>query len=134
MQQWELFAREAVRDLVARYNGNGDSGRIDVVLELFAPNAVMEVTGTTYTGRDAIRGRFMNASTDLATPAIQHHTSTLQIELVDEQHARARSYFQVLMGAGLDHWGRYTDEFGVVDGRWLFTRRKVTVTGTAPGG
>ena len=29
MESWELVARESVRDLVARYNANGDSGRFD---------------------------------------------------------------------------------------------------------
>jgi hypothetical protein len=38
------------------------------------------------------------------------------------------------MGGGLDHWGRYVDEFGVVDGNWLFTHRRVTVAGAASGG
>ncbi|MCU1485740.1 MAG: hypothetical protein JWN67_2486, partial [Actinomycetia bacterium] len=35
---------------------------------------------------------------------------------------------------GLDHWGRYIDEYGVVDGRWVFTRRNVTIDGHFPGG
>jgi hypothetical protein len=48
--------------------------------------------------------------------------------------ARARSYYQVLMPHGLDHWGRYLDEFGVHDGRWLFTHRRVTVDGRGPDG
>jgi len=29
MEIWELVARESVRDLVQRYNANGDSGRFD---------------------------------------------------------------------------------------------------------
>ena len=35
---------------------------------------------------------------------------------------------------GLDHWGRYTDRFGCVDGRWVFTQRSVRVDGATPGG
>ena len=27
MQLWELTARESIRDLVTRYNSNGDAGR-----------------------------------------------------------------------------------------------------------
>ena len=38
------------------------------------------------------------------------------------------------MNHGLDHWGRYLDEFGVVDGRWVFTRRRVILDGTTRGG
>jgi hypothetical protein len=34
MEGWELTARESIRDLVIRYNANGDSGRFAQVLEL----------------------------------------------------------------------------------------------------
>lgn len=135
MELWELIAREAVRDLVARYNANGDAGRIDEVVALFAPDAVMDVTGTCYTGQAEIRGMFDRTIRAInATTPIQHHTSTLQIDVLDERHVRARSYFQVLMAGRLDHWGRYVDEFGFVDDRWVFTHRQVTVTGHAAGG
>ena len=43
MEPWELIAREAARDLVARYNANGDAGRLDEVLALFRADAVLEV-------------------------------------------------------------------------------------------
>jgi hypothetical protein len=32
-----LVARESIRDLVARYNANGDTGRFAQVLDLFRP-------------------------------------------------------------------------------------------------
>src|SRR5579864_7356005 len=38
MEFWELIAREAIRDLVARYNANADTGRFDQVMELFSPD------------------------------------------------------------------------------------------------
>ena len=38
------------------------------------------------------------------------------------------------MEHGLDHWGRYIDRYGVVDGRWMFTERSVTMDGYIPGG
>ena len=46
----------------------------------------------------------------------------------------ARCYYQVLMHHGVDHWGRYIDEYEQRDGRWLFTRRQVTLDGYVPGG
>ncbi len=55
MEIWELIARESIRDLVARYNANGDSGRFDPMLELFAEDAVLEVPGRRLEGRAAIR-------------------------------------------------------------------------------
>jgi hypothetical protein len=56
---------------------------------------------------------------------------THQIDFDDQTHARGRCYYQVLMAHGLDHWGRYFDEYGERDGRWLFTNRKVTTDGHA---
>ena len=51
----EVAAREAIRDLVARYNANGDAGRFDDVVALFAPDAVMELpNGEVLEGREAI--------------------------------------------------------------------------------
>src|SRR3954449_1604906 len=52
---------EAIRDVVARYNLYGDSGRITEMLELFAGDATLTVDGTAYDGRDAIRGFFGTA-------------------------------------------------------------------------
>lgn len=140
MEQWELAARESIRDLVARYNANGDAGRIEQVLTLFAPDALLDIEGTVYAGHAEIRGMFEQAIRDIAAGSaadgtvVQHHTSTLQIDVTGPSSATARSYFQVLMGGGLDHWGRYVDEFGMVDGRWVFTRRRVSVAGETAGG
>jgi hypothetical protein len=65
---------------------------------------------------------------------MRHHTATLQIDLIDNTHARGRCYYQVLMHHGLDHWGRYIDEYEMHDGRWRFSRRRVTLDGYVPGG
>ena len=138
MEQWELVARESIRDLVARYNANGDSGRFDQVVALFAPDAVMDVGGVVVRGHDEIRAIFTSVQTDLTGRAqptsLHHHTATLQIDVIDPSTATARCYFEVLMAHGLDHWGRYLDEFGVVDGAWRFTRRRVITDGATPGG
>jgi uncharacterized protein (TIGR02246 family) len=125
-------ARDAIRELIARYNRDGDSGRIDEVLELFVDDASLTVDGTAYDGRAAIRGMFETA-VGPAPERIRHHTSTLVID-VDGDNATARCYFQVLTSQGLDHWGRYRDQLARVDGRWLFARREVRVDGMTPGG
>ena len=56
MEVWELVARESIRDCIARYNANGDSGRIDEMVSVFAPDGIMETGSGRYEGRDAIRG------------------------------------------------------------------------------
>ena len=142
MELWELSARESIRDLVARYNANADTGRFDQVLELFAPDAVMEVADRAFEGRDAIRTIFtttadsvVHTAQEQTRPAyLRHSTSTLQIDLESPTRARARCYYHVIMDHGLDHWGRYVDEFTCIDGRWYFAHRRVTTDGRTPGG
>jgi hypothetical protein len=137
MERWELEAREAIRDLVARYNANGDSGRFAQVIELFAPDAVMELDdGRLHHGHDEISTIFTGTRDRLRADGnpvyIRHMTATHQIDLIDPATARGRSYFQVLTTIGLDHWGLYIDEYRTVDGVWRFARRRVTVDGRSP--
>lgn len=146
MELWELEARESIRDLVARYNATGDSGRFDRVLALFADDAVMVLDGATgpveYVGHDQIitiftgtRDRWADepavagSGTD-ASRHVRHHVSTLQIDVESETSASGYCYYQVVMAHGLDHWGRYFDRYERRNDRWLFVRRKVTREGS----
>jgi hypothetical protein len=150
MELWELIARESIRDLVARYNANGDSGRFPQMLEVFADDASMELVaadGTIrrYDGIDQVATIFTDtkanwdvtvasgtreggsggeASRGKSRHHIRHFTATHQIDLIDEAHASGRCYFLVVMAHGIDHWGRYVDEYGVRDGRWVITSRR----------
>jgi uncharacterized protein (TIGR02246 family) len=129
----ELAAREAVRDLVARYNGYGDSGRLDDLLGLFADDAVLVTEHAVCEGPTAIRA-FFTSVTGPSPERIRHFTSTLRIDVDGPDHATARCYFEVLTAAGLDHWGRYRDDIVRIDDRWLFRRREVRVDGMAQDG
>ena len=138
MEDWEIEARESIRDLVARYNANGDSGRFDEMLELFAEDAVMETPGDRREGRAAIRAMFEGiAETPSGTPRarfVRHFTATHQIDVLDRAHARGRAYYTVLTDQGLDHWGRYVDDYRRVEGRWLFAHRRALLDAAVPGG
>jgi hypothetical protein len=159
MEVWELIARESIRDCIARYNANGDSGRIDEMVEVFAPDGVMETAGQRYEGRAAIHAFMSSVVTagrtdppsqpvDPATPRtpteewiargrapfIRHFTATTQIDVLSETAARARSYYLFVTVHGLDHWGRYLDEFAPVDGRWLITHRREITDAAFAGG
>ena len=146
MEVWELAARERIRDLVARYNANGDAGRFAQVLELFAPDASMELVDSAgevrrYEGHEAIatiltgtKDRWDAAAMVASTGRphhVRHFVATHQIDIEDRTHASGRSYFAVLMPHGLDHWGRYLDQYGVRDGRWLFVQRRALSDGRA---
>jgi hypothetical protein len=136
----ELIAREQIRDLVARYNATADSGRFDDTIEVFADDAVMEVGDEVLAGRHAIRSLFAATKDSIADRAgdqpryVRHLTATLQIDVTSPTEAKGRCYFQVLLPHGLDHWGRYLDSYGLVDGRWVITHRRVIIDGWAEGG
>jgi ketosteroid isomerase-like protein len=145
MELWELVARESIRDLVARYNANGDSGRFAEMMKVFADDAVMELVAADgsvrrYEGAAQVATIFTETKSgwDGGTAAttgtmsrhhVRHFTATHQIDLVDETAAKGRLYYMVLMAHGVDHWGRYVDEYGVRDGRWLITKRRALSDG-----
>jgi hypothetical protein len=146
MELWELIARESIRDLIARYNANGDSGRFEEMMKVFADDAVMEIVsadGTVrrFEGAAQVATIFTDTKTGWDADAaergsghhVRHFTATHQIDLVDETSARGRCYFLVIMGHGIDHWGRYVDEFGVRDDHWVITRRRVLMDGRMDG-
>jgi uncharacterized protein (TIGR02246 family) len=130
VETWEVSARAAIRDLVARYNSNGDAGRLDAMLELFLPDAVVEVNGRSLNGIAAIRSFFEEAASATRSRRggyVRHFTATHQIDFADRETAHGRCYFQALTEIGLDHWGRYVDEYRRTEGGWRFARRSIRV-------
>jgi len=136
----ELSAREAIRDLLARYTWAGDRGRSADVAACFHPDGVLDVGdhGGAWNGRDqiareleAVAERIVAAGTE-AGP-VHHHVSSVSIELLDATSAEVRSYFCVFTAAGPDHWGSYRDRVEVdhADGSWRFITRSVRVLGHA---
>lgn len=138
VETWELVARESIRDLIARYNANGDSGRFAQVAELFTEDARYDVEGVVHTGASGVLEVMTAAAaamgSDGAPSMVRHLTSTTQIDVTSETDASARSYWVVLLPHGLDHWGRYLDTFSAVDGRWRFASRRVVEDGEVEGG
>jgi len=134
----ELVAREAIRDLIARYNHAGDRGLLDELVACFAEDGAMEIEGEPrLEGRAAIHAhlsgvaRRLAASTRRAT--LRHHVSSVRIAVHDAAHAEAWSYFSAFTEIGLDHWGRYVDRLVRSGSEWLFAVRKVRVDGATPG-
>lgn len=137
MEVWELIARESIRDLVARYNSNGDSGRFHEVQPLFHDDAEMHIEGTAYVGIEEIMSIFTGTEARLQNGAapgyLRHFTATHKIDVLDEGNATGRLYFFVVTPVGPDHWGVYSDKYRRgADGIWRFQRRSVKVDGKSP--
>src|SRR5262245_53823963 len=133
MDAAELAAREAIRDLVARYAHAADRGRFDEVASLFAQDGVLELPdGTTSTGPAAVRS-FLGGVGDrlrvgsAAPGLIRHHVSSHRIVVDGPDAAHGWAYFFVVTHLGPDHWGRYADHYVRRDDEWLFARRRVQV-------
>jgi hypothetical protein len=139
VELWELAARELIRETIARYAHFADSGRFDELATLFAPAGVLEVGDEPpLAGREAVRDYLDGVGVQLAdattVPLIRHHTSSVTIDVVGADEARARCYFLAITEHGVDHWGRYRDAFVRIDGEWLFAHRRVRTDGRTPGG
>jgi hypothetical protein len=155
MELWELVARESIRDCIARWNSNGDAGRMADMVLVLAPDVEFQAAESEVLhGRDEVLAFLTGVKQGKAEPAsgaapqvrtgrylppgkrpsLRHFTSNPQIDFESQRRANVRTYYQVLSTFGLDHWGRYLDEFGVVDGEWLITKRTVTTEGVDPEG
>ena len=134
----EVLARESIRELVARYAVGVDSGDIQAALSCFAETSTMDFLGRTYVGPQEIIEIFQSAGEDFtaragAAPKVRHNITTHKIELTSPSTAKGRLYFMVAVGEAIDHWGRYFDTYGVVDGEWKITSRVVTVDHSISG-
>jgi hypothetical protein len=136
VQEWELVARESIRDTVARYNHAGDAGRYELMVGCFTADGTLTVVGAgTHRGHDALTAFFSGVS-GTARPGLthlRHCVTNLLIDVESPSAARAASYFEVVTDIGLDHWGRYRDRFVPVGDRWLLAERSVKTDGYAPG-
>ncbi len=146
MELWEIDAHVQIRNLAASYNANGDSGRFAEMVQAFTPDGVLEAGGGRHEGRDAII-RFLAgvadgpaAASEPAAPApartrsyVRHMVATHTIDLQSPERATGYAYYQVLTAIGLDHWGRYFDEYVNVDGTWLIAHRRATTDGAVEG-
>ena len=137
-----LDIRVGVTALMTAYQYLGDTGRVDRLAQLFAPDGVLEIGAETFTGPDEVLGLLTRTSGDFQDadflPA-RHHLSSIHVEPQADGSAKTYACFQFIGTRGLDHWGTYRDV--VVpstddnpDGAgWRFRRRRVITEGFAPG-
>ena len=134
MDASEAIAREQIRDVIGRYNHAGDRGDLDALVRCFTEGGVLDLEAEDdFVGRSAIHERLAGVVEDSIgrgpRALVRHHVSSVKIDLTGPDSARAASYFLVFTEVGLDHWGRYADQFARANGEWRIAHRKVRVDG-----
>jgi SnoaL-like domain len=132
--------RALIEDLEARYLFALDFRDADTYALTFTPDGVLDY-GPVITGRDAIRkliagmaktdaDRAAKDTSGLRPAAARHNISNIVLK-IEGNKAVGRSYWFHYSNnndkrtAGLDSFGHYEDEMVKVDGKWLFSKRKI---------
>jgi uncharacterized protein (TIGR02246 family) len=132
--------RAQTEDLQARYMFALDFHDPDTYASTFTEDGVLDY-GPVVKGRDAIRtliaGMAKNAADQAAKdtsglrPAVGRHNISNIVIKIDGDKAVGRAYWfhygdnNPKRTAGLDSFGHYEDEMVKVDGKWLFSKRKI---------
>lgn len=131
--------RAQIEDLQARYMLALDSGDVDTYVSTFTPDGVLDIGDGPIKGRDAIRkiiggmpGRKAeSAEAPKLRPATGRHNITNIVIKVEGNKAYGRAYWfhygnnNPQRTATLDSYGHYEDEMVKIDGKWLFTLRRI---------
>ena len=132
MEEDELVARVAISDLIGRYAECADNKDAEAYASLFAPDAHFTVHHMpTITGRKAVY-EFIAGLPD-NVPDTWHQMTSQRVDYLGDGKATGTVYYVALSDIGLDHWGRYEDEYREVEGRWCFQKRISRIEGLAPG-
>lgn len=140
MDHNELLAREAIRDLVARYNLYGDTGRLAEMAALFATDGVLEYAehgdSQRHVGSDGILEFVTNYAARLSSGSdrpspVFHSVGTHVIDVLDRDHAQGTAYVHMLGAGGLIEWGHYSDKYQRDEDGWRFASRRATTVGRA---
>ncbi len=132
----DAAAHAAIRNLVAYYAHLADGGRFEELVALFAADGeLIAGEAPAARGADGLRGFFLGTGENLAVSRpkriLRHHITSHHIEAVEGTRARGAAYFMVLTERGLDHWGRYRDQYVCNDGVWRFQSRRARLDGFA---
>lgn len=134
----EMLDRAEIQELVTRYVIALDTRDADSYASVFTEDAVYEVPGNVYRGREAIRKIVtdLQASRERSLAAgtepvdLYHVMSNSSIEIVDADEARHTSYAQTVRAADngqfiVGFMGRYEDVIVKREGRWQILSRKL---------
>jgi hypothetical protein len=131
--------RAEIADLMARYLFAMDYHDADAYADCFAENGVLDYAMGTLEGRDAIRAEALIFRDKIAevfkdwqgNPAkLRHLVHQKAIRVEGDRAWHTGLWWEVSNGGpegrpATPSFGTYEDELARIDGRWLFTRRKI---------
>jgi len=129
--------RILIDDLLARYSRAFDHADLDAFLDVFVEDGVFdsEMTGT-FTGKAQLTEFFNDLNNNPDYPLRrdgQHWITNLIFTEVEEDRVEMWSSFMFLIAPDgevrVSVMGEYDDTFVKRDGRWLFARRGIRVSG-----
>ena len=127
-----------VTRLLNTYQYLADTGKVERLAQLFAPDGVLEIGSEKFAGPDEVLGLLTRTSgqfVDADFLPARHHLSSIYVEPLPDGSAKTYACFQFIGTRGLDHWGTYRDvavPTKVGDG-WRFKHRRVITEGFSPG-
>jgi hypothetical protein len=127
--------RAAIEDLQARYLFALDFHDPDLYVSTFTEDGVLDYGSGDVKGRQAIKDVIARMPSPAAAPglragAARHNISNMVLK-VDGNKATGRSYWFHYSNDNpqrrgvFDGFGHYEDELVKVNGKWLFTKRKI---------
>jgi hypothetical protein len=130
------LAREAIRDLAARYNIAGDGRRLDDFVGVFTEDAVYDSAVFRCRGRAEIRNYLQAAwDSEPGRPmprSRRHHITTAQIDLEGADDASGQIYYLMCTDLGPDHGGYYLDRYRRTAEGWRMASRQVWMDWSRP--
>lgn len=139
MQAGYAQDRAAIEDLMARYLFAMDWGDYEAYAEMFTEDGELEYVRGTAKGRDAIGesvrafkasiGKFYQDAD--GNPAILRHIIAHTVIRVEGNRAFSVAFWWEMANDGpggkpkVGTFGTYEDELVKVDGRWLFSKRRI---------
>ena len=126
--------KEAIAELIARYNRAIDHNDFQGWADCFAPEGVFDgMIGRFAAHQELDRFTAEVKKLTATTPHLRHYVTNIQTE-VTENEARSRCFLLMTStskdsGTKVVIAGEYEDTLVKRDGRWLFTERKVLVDG-----
>jgi SnoaL-like domain len=131
-QVLDLMDREAIRDIIARYNDAIWRNDIDGVVDLFAQDGSLEVdngplAGNAPVGREQLHAFYLVGVKKMTPRPFAHHHV---VDLHGGGRATGRSYVELRSSVDYSWVGAvvYTDEYVKVGGTWKIRRRSARMS------